>query len=375
MKKGIAYVGMDVHKKSINVAMLLPGEKKPVEWQFKNDARSLRRFARKVVREAGVEVWCCYEAGPCGYAVQRQLRAAGVGCVVVAPSLIPIKPGERIKTDRRDARKLAQLFRGGLLTEVCPPTREEEAVRDLCRCREDARKDLTRSRHRLTKMLLRRGLVFGGARAWTQKHRTWLRSIRFEHVAGQTAFDDYFFGIEELEERVKALDARIEEVAQSEAYREKVGWLRCFRGIDTLTAMIILAELHDFRRFHSAEKLMSYLGLVPSEYSSGESPRRGSITKAGNCHVRRILTEAAWQYRHRPSLSQALRKRREGQPPWVLAIADKAQSRLHHRYWHLVLRGNKPTNKATTAVARELAGFIWAVLYLGAGDAETKAAA
>jgi transposase len=375
MEKGITYVGMDVHKKTINVAMLRPGEDTPEEWRFNNDRRGLRRFARKVRREAEGEVRCCYEAGPCGYVVQRVLGEEGFECVVVAPSLIPVKPGERVKTDRRDAKKLAELFRGGMLTEVCPPTPEEEAVRDLCRCREQAKKDLTRSRHRLTKMLLRRGLIYGEGKAWTQKHRAWLRSIRFEHMGEQATFDDYLLGIEQLEERVKVLGAKVEEVAQSEAYREHVGWLRCFRGIDTVTAMTILAELHGVRRFGSPYKLMSYLGLVPSERSSGETARRGGITKAGNSHVRRVLTEAAWQYRHKPALSQALRKRREGQPAWVIGIADRAQSRLHHRYWHLIWRGNKPANKATTAVARELIAFIWAVLYLHPESGESAVSA
>jgi len=370
MSEGITYVGMDVHKKSISVAMLLPGSKDAVEWQFNNDARSLHRFARRIKREAPGEVECCYEAGPCGYTVQRVLRGEGVECVVVAPSLIPVKPGERVKTDRRDARKLAGFFRGELLTAVCPPTLEEEAVRDLCRCRSDGRVDLTRCRHRLQKMLLRRGLVYGQGRPWTLKYRAWLRSIRFEHMAEQAAFDDYLLGVEELEERVKGLDARIEEVAESDTYRERVGWLRCFRGVETLTAMCILSELHGFQRFRSARQLMAYLGLVPSEHSSGGSERRGSITKAGNRHVRRILVEASWHYRHRPSVSQALRKRREGQPSWVIAIAERAQTRLHHRFWHLSWRVNKPRNKATVAVARELAGFIWAVLYLPPANAE-----
>jgi transposase len=360
---------MDVHKKSINVAMQLPGSTEVVEWQLKNETRAVRRMAKKLKRESPGEVRCCYEAGPCGYVLQRQLKKEGVECIVAAPSLIPVKPGERIKTDRRDARKLAELFRAGLLTEVRPPTTDEEAVRDLFRCREDAKTDLQRCRHRLGKMLLRRGLVYRVGRAWTQRHRIWLRSIKLEHPAERAVFDDYLNAVELLEERLKALDGQIETVAEGEIYQERVGWLRCFRGIDTLTAMMILAELHDFRRFPSAEKLMAYLGLVPSEHSSGDSKNRGSITKAGNSHARRVLIEAAWHYRHRPCVSRVLRKRREGQPPWVITIADKAQTRLHRRHWHLAVARGKAKNKVTVAIARELVGFIWAALYAGPQEA------
>jgi len=374
MGNDITYIGMDVHKKTIMVSMLLPGSTEPIGWQVKNEARSVRRLAKKLKREAPGEVRCCYEAGPCGYVLQRQLKREGVGCIVIAPSLTPVKPGERIKTDRRDARKLAELYRAGMLTEVHPPTCEEEAVRDLCRCREDAKEDLQRCRHRLSKMLLRRGLVYRVGRAWTIGHRNWLRSIQLEHEAEQAVFDDYLLAVEQLEERVKALDVKIATVAEGETYRERVGWLRCFRGIDTLTAMMILAELHDFRRFPSPEKLMSYLGLVPSEHSSGDAERRGAITKAGNSHARRVLIEAAWHYRHRPGVSRVLRKRREGQPAWVIAIADKAQVRLHRRHWHLAIARGKVKNKVTVAVARELVGFIWAVLYVGPQEAQGEAA-
>jgi transposase len=296
--------------------------------------------------------------------VKRSVEAAGpVVCEVVAPSLIPVKPGEKIKTDRRDARKLAELLRADLLTEVRPPTLEEEGVRDLCRCREDAKEDLMRARHRLGKMLLRRGLVYSGGKAWTRPHRKWLRSIEWDNEADQTVFDDYFRAIEHVEERQAALTSKIEELSKQAPYAEPVGWLRCFRGIDTVTAMTIVAELHDFSRFTSPRALMSYLGLVPRESSSGDSTRRGGITKTGNKHVRRILIEAAWHYRHKPAVGAKLRKRREGQPGSVIAIADRAQLRLHKRYWKLLLGSNKPSNKVAVAVARELVGFIWAVLY------------
>ena len=360
---GITFVGMDAHKKAINVAMLLPGTKQPVEWQVANEPAAIRRLAKKLVREAPDEVRCCYEAGPCGYALQRELEAAGgVVCEVVAPSLIPVKPGDRIKTDRKDARKLAEMQRGDLLTVVHPPTTDEESVRDLCRCREDAQEDLTRARQRMGKFLLRRGLIFTvGKKAWGKLHRQWLRGLAFDHVADQAVFGDYLLAIEQLEERVLTLAGKLTEAAARDPYREPVGWLRCFRGIDTVTAITLVAELHDFRRFRSARELMAYLGLVPSEYSSGESRHRGSITKAGNRHARRVLVETAWHYRHRAKSGETLRRRREGQPARVIALADRAQERLCRRYRHVVERG-KPTPKVVVAIARELVGFLWGAL-------------
>jgi transposase len=361
MEKGITFVGLDAHKESINVAMLLPGETRPVEWQLSNDAAAVRRLVRKVQRGAGGEVRFCYEAGPCGYALQRWIQELGVVCVVVAPSLIPRKPGERVKTDRRDARKLAELFRAGLLTEVHPPTEEDEAVRDLCRAREDAHEDLVRTRHRLSKLLLRRGWTWvGGKKMWGQGHRLWLRSLRFEQRESQWVLEDYLLSVEQLEERLRALDAQIEQVSQDVRYASVVSALRCFRGIDTLTAMCLVAELHDFMRFESARGLMAYLGLVPSEHSSGGKEHRGEITKAGNRHVRRLLIEAAWHYRHCPSVL-SLRKRRQGQSPRIIAIADKAMHRLHRRFNRMLERG-KPRPKVAVAIARELTGFVWAAM-------------
>jgi transposase len=214
----------------------------------------------------------------------------------------------------------------------------------------------------LSKLLLRRGIHFPGSqRAWSQAHRRWLRSLSWDHAADRRVADDYLLAIEQVEARVAEFDAALTDVAQTEPYREPVAWLRCFRGIDTLTAMIIVAELHDFRRFQGARALMAYLGLVPSEHSSGEHARRGRITKAGNAFVRRVLIEAAWHYQHRPGVGRALRGRQAGQPPRVIAIADRAQQRLCRRFRRLVAE-HKPTPKVAVAVARELAGFIWAAL-------------
>jgi transposase len=362
MKKGITYVGLDVHKASISVAMLVAGSSKTLEWELSNEAGEVKKMVRKLRREGGEELACVYEAGPCGYGLQRQLQRLGIGCKVVAPSLIPRKAGDRIKTDRRDARKLAELLRAGLLTEVRPPSEAEEALRDLCRCRDDARVDLLRARHRLTKMLLRRDLRFSGGRPWTQKHRTWLWSLKLEHPAERAVLEDYLLGVDQIGTRLQALEVRLLELAQLAPYRERVGWLRCFRGIDTVTAIILLAELHGFERFENPRQLMAYLGLVPSEYSSGSSVRRGGITKTGNRHLRRLLIEAAHHYRHRPCVGATLRKRRAGQPAAVIAVADRAQQRLHRRYSRLLLGRGQPIQKVVVACARELAGFLWAVL-------------
>ena len=357
------FVGLDVHRKDIAVAMLVTGPEGLLEWRVANEPRAVRRLAKKLQREGGSPVHCVYEAGPCGYALQRQLQGLGLACDVVAPSMIPIRPGERIKTDRRDARKLAELGRAGLLTVVHPPSEDEEAVRDLCRGRDDARLDLMRARHRLGKFLLRRGRVFGtGAqRAWSQAHRWWLGQQTFERAAERIMFEDYLLAVEQTAARRGSLELHLEDLAREPRYAEAVGWLRCFRGIDTITAITLLAELHDFRRFRSPSQLMAYLGLVPSEYSSGPRQQRGGITHTGNRHVRRLLIEAAWHYRHKPRVGVALAQRRHGQPATVIALADKAQLRLCRRYRRMERRGKHPT-KIVVAVARELVGYLWAAL-------------
>lgn len=360
---GITWVGLDAHKKSIHVAMLLPGREEPVCWQEAHEETAVRRLARKLIREAPGEVRSCYEAGPLGYALQRALEAQGMICEVVAPALIPIKPGERIKTDGRDARKLAELLRAGLLTEVQAPNEADEALRDLCRGRDSVRQDLMRARHRMSKFLLRRGYRYHETLChWGVRHMAWLRPLQFEQAAAQAIFDHYLLTIDHLHERLRQVDAHLEVFGGQAPYREPVAWLRCFRGIDTVTAVNLVAELHDFRRFRSARALMAYLGLVPSECSSGEQRRQGNITRTGNRHVRRLLVEAAWHHRHRPMLSQPLRKRREGQPAHVIAIADRAQERLHARFVRMTRRGIH-YNKVVVAMARELVGFLWATLY------------
>jgi transposase len=360
VKQVTTYVGIDAHKKDLFIAMLVGTQATPVTWTASNEPNAVRRLVRKLEREAPGPVRACYEAGPCGYALQRQMTTERVSCQVIAPALVPRKPGERVKTNRRDARKLGELLRAGLLTEVRPPTPEEEAVRDLCRARDDARADLQRCRHRLGKLLLRRGLHFSG-RNWTRLHRQWVDSLTWMHEAERVVVEDYWLAIDHVEARLIELDARLMDIAQTEPYRQPVAWLRCFRGIDTLTAILILAELHDFRRFQSPRALMAYLGLVPGEDSTGEKHRRGRITRTGNALVRRLLVETAWHYQHRPAVGVALARRRKGQPGRVIAVADKAQQRLCRRFRKLAAE-HKPPPKIAVAVARELAGFLWAAL-------------
>ena len=359
MSEPITYVGIDAHKSELQVALLAPGSSEPISWSVRNEARAVGRLRRRLERVSPGPVACCYEAGPCGYALQRQLARGRVRCEVIAPGLVPRKPGERVKTDRRDARKLAELYRAGLLTVVHAPTSAEEAVRDLCRARDDARVDLQRCRHRLGKLLLRRGLHYPG-RSWTQAHRRWVDSLPWSHPAERVVVDDYLLAIDHLDARLRELDAQLFAVAESDPYREPVGWLRCFRGIDTLTAILLLAELHDAQRFPTARALMAYLGLVPGEHSSGERHRRGPITKTGNRLARRLVIEAAWHYRHRAGVGPTVAKRRRGQPARVIALADKAQQRLCRRFRRLAL--HKPGPVVTVAIARELVGFLWAAL-------------
>ena len=362
MKQVTTYVGIDAHKKDLFIAMFVGTSAAPVTWTVPNEPNAIRRLVKKLEREAPGPIRACYEAGPCGYALQRQMTTVRVSCQVIAPALVPRKPGERIKTNPRDARKLGELLRAGLLTEVRPPTPEEEAVRDLCRARDDARADLQRCRHRLGKLLLRRGLHYGGGgRNWTRAHRQWIDSLPWSHEAERVVVEDYLLAIDQVEARLIELDARLTAIAQADPYREPVAWLRCFRGIDTLTAILILAELHDFRRFQSPRALMAYLGLVPGEDSSGEKHRRGRITRTGNTLVRRLLVETAWHYQHRPAVGVALARRRKGQPGRVIAIADKAQQRLCRRFRKLAA-AHKPSPKIVVAIARELTGFLWAAL-------------
>jgi len=367
MQKHITHVALDDSKRTIIAGILRPGAQDPELRQIPNEPRHLRRLFARLTREGAVVA--CYEAGPSGYDLYRQLTALGVPCQVIAPALTPRKPGDRIKTDRRDAAKLVRLFRAGELTPIHVPDEAAEAARDLLRCREDVQEDLLRWRHRLVKFLARHGRVYREGRHWTQRHWGWLRSQRFALPALARTLAEYRFTVEQLLARAAELEREIAALAETAPYRESVGWLRCFRGIDTLGAMGLLTEIGTFHRFPHPRELMAYLGMVPSEASSGDRERRGGITKAGNTHARRILIEAAWHARHPPRLGAALTRRSQGQPKAVLAQAWQAQLRLHRRYRHLVGHGKRPP-VAVVAIARELAGFLWAALTQAAPAAQ-----
>jgi transposase len=349
---------MDVHKESIVVAAVNGAGAVATRWETPNTLKGKERLAKRL-SEFGT-VRCAYEAGPCGYDLRRFLETKGIPCDVIAPSLIPKKPGDRVKTDKKDAEKIARMHRMGELTAICVPTPAQEALRDLLRAREDANEDLVRRRHRLQKFLLRQGRRHEG-KNWTRDHWRWIRAQKFTDPNSETVLCEYIAAIDQEIERIGRLDAQIEQESKNPDIVPAIARLKALRGVDTLTAMTILSELIDLNRFPSARKLMDFVGLVPGEYSSGGKQWRGSITKSGNSHVRRVLVEAAWHYRHSPrTTGAAIRKRREGQPPEVIETARKAELRLYKKFTRLVMRGKK-TTVAATAVARELAGFVWAI--------------
>jgi len=350
-------VGLDVHKESIVAAVLPPdSDRVALATKFENTPTAIKAFVERL-RSRGALTFV-YEAGPCGYQVHRDLTAQVQECVVIAPGLIPKRPGDKVKTDRRDAEKLAQLHRAGQLTAVRVPTRREEADRDLVRAREDVLSERLRARHRLSKFLLRHGLVWRETKAWTLAHRAWLRSLRFEFESQSRAFEAYLRGLEEVEARLDGLDRQILVLGEDDAWKVVVANLRCLKGVDTLSALTMAVEAGDFRRFPSACEFMGYTGLVSREYSSGESVRRYKITKVGNAHLRRVLVEAAWAYTQRDYTGPTLTKRRESGSPEAVATARRAQQRLCGKFRKLVGKG-KPRQKAVVAVARELSGFVW----------------
>lgn len=360
MPQSTTIIAFDQHAASVVAAVLLPGQAVPALHPLAPDLPLIRRFVERLRRQGPVQ--CCYEAGPCGFELRRCLSTHGIPCDVIAPGLIPRRPGDRIKTDRRDARQLAILYRAGALTSIHIPTEHEEAARDLLRCREDIRADLLRARHRLSKFLLRHGRRFTGTkRAWSKGHDVWLRAQTWPLPALEQTHRAYRRAVEEAVARLRAVEADLRELLTLPALQPRVQRLRCFRGIDDLTALTIAAELGDPRRFPTARSLMGYIGLVPSEYSSGTKRARGAITKTGNAHVRRVLIESAWHYRHHPFVGDTLRNRQRGAPADVVAHAWTAQHRLHRRYKRLAARG-KPKQHVVTAVARELTGFLWAAL-------------
>lgn len=361
MSTSTTFIGLDAHKETIVAAILYPRRKDAEIVELANTEQSLRRFVRSLRQQSRSQLRACYEAGPLGFGLMRQLEKLGVETSVIAPSKIPAKPGDRVKTDRRDAKKLADLFRAGLLTEVHPPSEEDEAVRDLCRARQQAKESETAAKHRLNKFLTRRNKSYDGKSRWTLAFWQWLDELIFDHEADRFTFDHYVAVLKHLAEQIKALDTKIEALSKTEPYETPVAKLRCFRGIDTTSAMVLVTELHGFERFESAPQLMAFVGLTPSEYSSAGKRQQGSITKTGNAHVRRILVEVAWNYRHVPRVGTKLRQRRAQQSPRTIETADKAMRRLYAR-WRKMDERRKPSQKTVVAVARELMGFVWAAL-------------
>jgi transposase len=361
MKEKIRFVGLDVHAETIAVAIAEPDGVVRSLGTIANRAESIRKLVKKL---GSVEqLRACYEAGPTGYVLYWQLAELGVKCEVIAPTLVPVKAGDRVKTDRRDAEKLARSYRSDDLTAVWVPDEGSEALRDLVRAREAAKQDQLRARHRLGKFLLRSGQrPAPGVKAWTQTHLTWVRQIRFSQMAQESTRLDYLHEVEHMGERVVRLEQAIAEAIKlaSPQVQEVIRGLQALRGIAQISAVTIAAELGEVSRFEGARQLMAYSGTIPSENSSGKRTRRGSITKTGNAHLRRIIVEAAWCYRLRPGVGPALRKRQEGVSEGIKAIAWKAQHRLHKRYSRLAAAG-KDSRKIVTAVGRELLGFIWAI--------------
>jgi transposase len=355
------YVGMDVHKETIAVAIAKEGRGEPVYYgEIPNNAEAIRKLVKREASK-GERVSFCYEAGPCGYEVYRQLIDLGQRCDVVAPSLIPRKSGDRVKTDRRDANTLTRLHRAGELTPVWVPDKEQEAMRDLTRAREDMKSMEGHAKQRLGAFLLRHGKRYPGRSKWTQAYFRWLEGIKFEMPAQQIVFQEYVDTVKQMKGRVASLEAEMRHAVEGWSLAPVVTGLMALRGVDIITARTVIAELGDISRFDSPRQLMAHLGLVPSEHSSGGRRQRGGITKTGNGHARRVLIEASWCYRLPARKTAHFRRRAEKASETVQAIAWKAQKRLCKRYWYLINKGKRPV-EACTAVARELSGFIWAIV-------------
>jgi transposase len=350
-------LGLDVHKLTISAAVLAPGVDVPLVDKISSDPEAVRRLVGRFDHPQSLVA--CYEAGPTGYELARQLRAMGVRCEVVAPSLIPVAPGDRVKTDKRDARRLALLLRGGQLTAVRVPDVAEEAVRDLCRARADMVIDRTRARHRLGKFLLRHGRVWRDGENWTLKHRVWISAQRFGEPALDAVLSHYQATLTAREAAVDAIDAELRIWFDKEPFADAVRRLCAYRGITELGALTLATEVCDWRRFPTGSMFSAFCGLVPSEHSSGERTRRGGITHAGNTHLRAQLVESAWAYKARAEVGAVLRRRHLGLDPEVVARAWAAQLRLCGRFHRLDAR--KSSRKTVvTAIARELACFVWA---------------
>jgi transposase len=362
--KNVRFVGLDVHAEAIAVAIAEPGRDGEVRslGTIPNQPESVRRLMKKLGLAEQLRV--CYEAGPTGYVLYWQLTELGVKCEVVAPTLVPVKAGDRVKTDRRDAQKLARNYRSGDLTPVWVPDAAHEALRDLVRARLAAKRDQLRARHRLLKFLLRHGRRCpAGMKAWTAGYLVWVkRNVKSNQPAEEATLADYVHEVEHAQERITRLERAIDGAIETmpERLRAVVEALQALRGVAKISAVTVVAELGEISRFSKPRQLMGYSGAVSSEHSTGENTRRGSITKTGNSHLRRIVVEAAWAYRHRPSIGPELAKRQKAASLEVKEIAWKAQHRLNSRYRKLLAKG-KTKQKVMTALARELLGFVWAI--------------
>jgi transposase len=357
----VRFIGLDVHAETIAAAVAEPDGEVRSLGTIPNRPASIQKLLKKLGPAKQLRV--CYEAGPTGYVVYWQLTGLGVRCEVVAPTLVPVKTGDRVKTDRRDAIKLARSYRAGDLTPVWVPDAAHEALRDLVRAREAAKKDQMRARHRLGKFLLRQGRrPVAPIKAWTQRHLIWVKTVHFVHAAQEATLLDYIHEVEHVADRLERLERAIDDAVKQapERMRLVIEALQALRGVALLTAVTIVTEVGDLSRFAKPSQLMGYSGAVASEDSSGARVRRGAITKTGNAHLRRVVVEAGWAYRHRPSVGPTLRKRQATVSVEVKKIAWKAQHRLHKRYCHLLAKG-KCKQQVVTAVGRELLGFIWAI--------------
>ena len=359
-----AFIGLDVHKETIAVAVALPGRGEPAyRGEIKNEPKAVKKWLDRLSAEFdGVMLLFCYEAGPCGYVLHRQIVELGHECLVVAPSLIPKQPGERIKTDRRDALKLARLLRSGDLTAVWVPDAEQEAMRDLTRARDDMKSQERKARQQLNAFVLRQGQHWPrGKSRWTQTHYNWLESIRFDQPWLQIVLQEYIDAVKAATQRVDDLTDQMMRVLPSWSLSPVVDALVALRGIDKLAAMVLLAELGDISRFASPKQLMAYLGLVPSEHSTGRRRRQGGITLTGNGHARRMLVECAWSYRFPARQTMHLKRKAQNAPEEAKTIAWRAQKRLCGRYRQLTQAG-KNVKLVCVAIARELIGFIWDIV-------------
>jgi len=359
MNKTVHYIGLDVHKETIAVSIAPAHSTEVRRYGIINGSLDAVDKLVKKLASPGIELRLVYEAGPCGFVICRHLRSKGLACDLVAPSLVPKKASDKVKTDRRDADQLARLHRAGELTPIHVPDQEDEAVRDLIRARHAAMDDQRKARHRLKGFLLRLGFRYTGKSSWNDAHKRYLSGLVMPQPPQQIAFQEYIHAIDDAGERLDRLTQAVLNALPGWKWEPVVRALMCLRGVQELTAMTLVAEVGNFSRFEDPHSLMHFLGLTPSEHSSGGSRTQGGITKCGNAHCRRVLNEAAWQYRLHPKVSEAMQKRQQGQSKEVRRIAWKAQQRLNKRFKQLAAK--KKSVVAATAVARELAGFVWAI--------------